>query len=86
MWIQTDKPLTDGWYWRKCKADDPDPECIQVINGIYVDKEPVDSHGIEWRMIELDEFKGWWWYGPLEVPPQGDDIDKRGHHALPKMP
>ena len=74
-WQQTDKPLADGWYWRKCKIDDPDPECIQVINGIYVDTEPMNSYGTEWRQVELDSFSGWWWYGPLEVPPQGDDID-----------
>jgi len=72
-WQQTTEPLPDGWYWRKCRIDDSDPECIEVCNGIYVDTEPIDSYGGS-RVVELDAFSGWWWYGPLEVPPQGDII------------
>jgi len=72
-WQQIDKPLPDGWYWRKCKIDDLDPECIEVCNGIMVDKRPRDSHGLEWEVYEHDEFTGFWWYGPLEIPPQEDN-------------
>lgn len=69
-WIQTDKPLPDGWYWRKCHlVEDTDPNVIEVINGIIVDSRPIDSYGANWEVYEHDEFKGWWWWGPLNIPP-----------------
>ena len=80
MWHKTNKPLADGWYWRKCQIDDPDPECIEVINGIIVDKRPKDSYGIEWEVYEHDEFGRWWWYGPLQVPPHNTIVSKRGNN------
>ena len=67
-WMKTDQPLKDGWYWRKCKADDPDPDCVEVINGIIIDSRPIDSHGAKWEIYEHNYFGGWLWYGPLKIP------------------
>ena len=67
-WQRTETLLEDGWYWRKASMDDPEPDCVEVSNGVYEDKEPADSHGAEWRVVECDDFSDWWWYGPIEVP------------------
>ena len=69
-WMKTEQPLPDGWYWRKAGISDSDPDVIQVINEIMVDSRPIDSYGANWEVYEHDEFIGWWWYGPLNIPPQ----------------
>lgn len=67
-WRKTTKPLEDGWYWRKCKDDDPEPDIIEVVNGVIVDTQTMDGFGANWKVYEHDEFEGWLWFGPLEVP------------------
>ena len=65
----TTKPLKDGWYWRKSKVDDPEPDIVEIVNGVIIDSQPKDSYGAGWEVYEHAEFNGWLWYGPLEVPP-----------------
>ena len=66
IWFKADT-LTDGWYWWKAGIEDTEPEVLEVINGIIVDKRPADSYGFEWEVYEHNNFGGLW-YGPLTVP------------------
>lgn len=67
-WRKSEMPLEDGWYWRKCTADDPEPDIVEVSNGVIVDTQVMDSFGTRREVYEHEEFKGWLWYGPLEIP------------------
>ncbi len=67
-WMKTNKPLEDGWYWRKCKKDDPEPDIVEVCNGVYWDTETLDGWGDHWVLCECEIFKGWLWCGPIRSP------------------
>ena len=67
MWIKTKGPLKDGWYWWKCKGDDPEPECLQICNGYIIDKRPAGLHGADWEVYEHRDYSGLW-YGPIQPP------------------
>ena len=64
MWFKTNNPLKDGWYWRKCNESDPDPECLQICNGMIIDKQPTDSYGAVWEIYEHQDYNGLW-QGPI---------------------
>ena len=56
-------PVADGWYIWRNGPDWPktDYRCVEIANGRMVDMEPVDSYGVEWRVIECKpygQFKG----------------------------
>ena len=56
-------PRADGWYvWRLSPLWPRYAyKIVEVAQGTMVDTEPVDSHGIEWRVVECrpyGEFMG----------------------------
>ncbi len=70
MWIKTESALSDGWYWWRLNPDWPKFEykVFEVINGIIVDSEPIDSYGMEWRVVEHNDFDVGEWWGPINKP------------------
>jgi len=67
MWIKTKGPLKDGWYWWKCRGDDPEPECLQICNGAIIDKRTSGDFGENREVYEHQDYSGFW-YGPIFPP------------------
>jgi len=65
MWREVTMPLSDGWYRWRCGPQDPDPECLQVCNGVIMDIRPKDSWGTDWERYEHRDFSGQW-SGPID--------------------